>query len=102
MSEPQSAGDEWSDPVATTKDTQYYIGVVLTAICVLLFPYFLFLVALPEAILAFWGKSIQDSLGRGGRGNPFMSGSFLILRWFGNFLLLVIALGFVVGLFLIL
>lgn len=97
----QSESGEWSNSSSTTKDTQYYIGVVLTAICVILFPYFLFLVALPEAILAFWGKSIQDSLGSSGRENPFMNGSFLIIRWFGNFLLLLVALGFVGGLFLI-
>lgn len=95
---PVSAGG--GDRKSTTKDTQYYVGVVLTSICVILFPYFLFLVAIPESILSIWGKSIQDQLGSNGRGNPFMSGSFLIIRWFGNFLVFLMVLGFLGGLVL--
>jgi len=99
---PSTADDDWEDPAASTssRDTQYYIGAIVAAACVIFFPYFLFLVAIPESILAFWGKSIQDSLGRDARHNPFVSGSFLIIRWFGNFLLLVIVLG-IVGIFLL-
>ena len=56
-------------------------------------PFVFVFVALPEAILALFGSSIQDSLAPDARENPFLSGSFLILRWFGNFLLLVIVVG---------
>jgi hypothetical protein len=43
----------------------------------------------------FWGRSVLDSLSQDARENPALRGSFLALRWFGNFIILVIALGLV-------
>ena len=84
----------------SSRETGFYIGAVVAA-CVLFFPYFPVFVAIPESIAAFWGKSIQNTLGRDARDNPFVSGPFLIIRWFGNFLLLLIAFAIVGVLFLI-
>jgi hypothetical protein len=84
-----------------TDDKMFYIGAVLGVAGVLLFPYFFFLIALPEAIIQYWGRSIQDSLPENARDNPAVAGTFLIFRWFGNFLLLIIVLGILAGIFLI-
>jgi len=84
----------------TTRDSMFYVGAVLGVIGVLLFPYFFFLVALPEAILQLWNRSIQDSLPSDARNNPAVSGTLLIFRWFGNFLILVIVLALIGGVLL--
>lgn len=83
---------------SSSDKNMYYVGVVLGILGVAFFGYFFFLIALPEAILQlFWGKSVLDSLSKDARENPALRGSFLAMRWFGNFLLLVIALAIVVG-----
>lgn len=89
-------------PDSFSRDTHYFIGVVLGVIGVLVFPYVFVFVALPEAIAGLFGTSIQNSLGQDVRENPFVSGAFLILQWFGNFIILMLALGFVVGVLLVL
>lgn len=76
----------------------YYLGVILGVLGVVFFGYFFFLIALPEAVLQlFWGRSVLDSLSKDARENPALRGSFLALRWFGNFIILVIVLVIVVG-----
>lgn len=94
---------DWNGSPSASRDreTMFYVGAVLAVAGVIVAPYVFVFVALPETILSFWGKSIQDSLPGDARNNPFVSGSFLILRWFGNFLLLVIILGVVAVLFLV-
>ena len=87
----------------SSRNTHFYIGAILATIGVLLLPYFFFLIALPEAIASLvWGVSIQDNMSNDARNNPFLSGSFLIFRWFGNFLLLMVVLGFIIGILLVL
>lgn len=79
------------------KDTEYYIGVLVGVAGVLLVPYFLLFVALPEAVFKWDNRSILDSLGDNVSENPFMQGTFLILGWFGNFLWLLVVLAVVGG-----
>jgi len=102
----QSDGFDGSVKTSTSpdsgRDSQYYIGVVLGVIGVLVFPYFLIFVALPEAAGSWWGRSTLDLLGRDARDNPFMKGTFLIIRWFGNFLWLCFGLGLLLGIGLVL
>lgn len=87
----------------TTRESMYYIGAVLGVIGVVLLPFFFFLVALPEAVLYMWkGSSILDSLDSDASDNPAMKGTFLIFRWFGNFLILMFILGVIVGLIILL
>jgi len=85
----------------SNRKRDYYIGVVLGVVGVLVFPYFFFLVALPEALFQLGGRSLQDVLGGDARDNPYLSGSMLIMRWFGNFLILTFVLGFLLGLLFI-
>ena len=76
----------------------YYLGVILGILGVVFFGYFFFLIALPEAILQlFWGRSVLVSFSKDARENPALRGSFLAMRWFGNFIILAFALGFVAG-----
>lgn len=83
---------------SSSDKNMYYVGVVLGILGVVFFGYVFFLIALPEAVLQlFWGRSALDSLSKDARENPALRGSFLAMRWFGNFLLLVIALTIVVG-----
>lgn len=82
-------------------DQAFFIGAAVTSVCVIVAPYFLFLVAMPESIAGLLGTSIQDSLPEGGRNNTYVSGAFLIIRWFGNFLWLLFILGVVLALFLV-
>jgi len=81
----------------STRHTHFYIGAVLATFAVVLAPYVFFLVALPEALLRIGDSSIQDQLGEYGRDNPFVSGSLLIMHWFGNFIILLLVLGLIVG-----
>jgi hypothetical protein len=86
-----------------TRESMFYVGAVLGVIAVVFLPFFFFLVALPEAIINMYsGGSIVDSLGKDGRDNPAVRGTFLIFRWFGNFLLLVFVLAFFAGVILVL
>lgn len=87
----------------TTRHSMFYIGAVLGVLGVLLFPYFFFLVALPEAILQMKsGRSVLDSLSSDASQNPAMRGTFLIFRWFGNFLILAFVLGVILGILILL
>lgn len=83
---------------SSSRETNFYLGAIVGVLAVLFLAPMFVLVALPEAIMAYWGKSIQDSMPRDARNNPFVSGTFLIFRWYGNFLLLLIALGIIAGL----
>lgn len=85
----------------SSSDSQFYIGVVVGVAGVVLLPYFLFLVAIPESIGSFFGYSTLDVLGRDTRENDFMRGSMMIIRWFGHFLVGSFILGLVIGLLLI-
>jgi hypothetical protein len=68
---------------------------------VIFFGWVFFLIALPEAIVAARGGSLQDHFPRDARTNPFVEGSMLAMRWYGNFLLLAIVLGVMAGVFLL-
>lgn len=82
----------------TTRHSMFYIGAILAVFGVVFLPFVFFLIALPEAIIyAINGGSVLDSLSADARDNPAMRGSFLIFRWFGNFLLLVFVLAVVLG-----
>lgn len=84
-----------------SRHTHFYIGAILGVIGVVLLPFFFFLIAIPEAIAGLFGSTTQKYLPRDARDNPFVSGTFMIFRWFGNFLLLMIVLGIVLGLLLV-
>jgi hypothetical protein len=92
-----TAGSEDHPADESGHHTHFYIGVVLGVLGVIFAPYVFFLVALPESLLGLRGGSLQDYFGDGGRNNPFVSGSLLIMRWFGNFIILLFALGVVIG-----
>lgn len=82
----QSAGDE---------KFRFYIGAVLDVIAVVFLPFVFVFIALFEAISALFGGSLQNTLPPAGRDNAAVSGSFLIFRWFGNFLLLLLVVAVV-------
>jgi ribosomal protein L40E len=98
----QTSSARSSPPASSSNDTQFYIGIVVGVAGVVLIPYFLFLVAIPESIGSFFGYSTLDVLGRDTRENDFMRGSFMIIRWFGHFLVGSFIVGFVIGLLLVL
>jgi len=85
----------------TGSQTLYYGGVVLGVIGVVTLPFFFFLIALPESIARMRGTTTQKYFPAGARSNPAVSGSMLVMGWFGNFLVLMFVLGFVVGLLLL-
>lgn len=74
------------------RQTQFYIGAVLGVLAVVFVPFVFVFVAIPESIHRLRGGSIQNYLPKDARDNAYVSGSMLILGWFGNFLLLVIFL----------
>lgn len=84
-------------PDESGRHTNFYIGAVLGVFGVIFAPYVFFLVALPESLLGLRGGSLQNYFGDGGRNNPFVSGSLLIMRWFGNFIILLFILGVIIG-----
>lgn len=89
-------------PGVLPTQTSFYVGAVLAVISVIVAPYVFVFVALPEAILGLFGKSIQNHLPEEARDNAYVSGSMLIMRWFGNFLILLFVLGVVLGVLLVL
>jgi hypothetical protein len=95
--EPSPSGND-----DTTRQSMFYVGAVLGVLGVLFLPFFFFLVALPEAIIHLVnGGSILDSLSKDASENPAMKGTFLIFRWFGNFLILMFVLGMLLGILLV-
>lgn len=85
----------------TTRDSMFYIGAVIAVIGVLTFPFFFWLIAIPESIAGYRGTTTMKYLPQDAQGNPAVKGSFLIFRWFGNLLVLMFVLGMVGGLLLI-
>ncbi|MFC6613692.1 zinc-ribbon domain-containing protein [Halopenitus salinus] len=86
----------------TSRESMFYIGAVLGVFGVVVFPYVFFLVALPEAILHLVrGHGTLEYLSRDARDNPAMKGTFLIFRWYGNFLILAFFAGILIGFLLL-
>lgn len=83
-----------------TRNTQFYLGAVAGVLAVVFVPFVFVFVAIPESIMAMRGSSIQNYLGRDAQDNPFVSGSLLIMRWFGNFLIFLFVLGLLLGILL--
>lgn len=100
---------EWDDPAGvgrggsglSGRETAFYIGLVTGIAGVVFFGWVFFLIALPEAIAAVRGSTLQNHFPRDARTNPFIEGSMLAMRWYGNFLLLAIVLGVIVGILLV-
>lgn len=96
LSSSVDAGD--TSNTDTARHSMFYVGAVLGVLGVAFLPFLFILVALPEAILYnFRGSSILDSLSADARDNPAFKGSFLIFRWFGNFLILAFFVGVIIG-----
>lgn len=90
-----------SSKSALSRGDGFFLGAVLAVIGVVTLPFVFVFVALPESIIAIFGGSIQDSFPEDFRDNGLVSGAMLIMRWFGNFLLLILVVG-ILGLFLLL
>lgn len=84
----------------STRQTMFYVGAVLAVAGVILFPFVFFLVAMPESIYRMRGSTMQKYFPKDARDNPAVSGTMLIFGWFGHFLWLSVAVGFVLGLLL--
>jgi len=90
-----------ADPsTSSASGSGFYIGVVLGVAGVILIPYFLIFIAIPESLASLRGTSLLSVMGKDARENPYMKGSFMIIRWFGNGVLLLTAL-VVIGLVLL-
>ncbi len=98
-----SSSRNWSPPKSDDSGSQtlYYAGVVLGVIGVVTLPFFFFLIALPESIAKMRGTTTQKYFPQGARDNPAVSGSMLVMGWFGNFLILMFVLGVLLGLLLV-
>ncbi|WP_158055872.1 hypothetical protein [Halorussus halophilus] len=91
-----TAGTQSTDQTNSTnlnRQNMFYLGAVLGVIGVLIFPFFFFLVAMPESIYKMRGSTMQKYLPKDAQENPAVSGSLLIFGWFGNFLWLIVVLG---------
>ncbi|UIP00314.1 hypothetical protein Hbl1158_02790 [Halobaculum sp. CBA1158] len=107
------ADDEWDDPAGVGRssggggwglrgrETMFYVGLVLGIAAVIFFGWVFFLIAIPEALLALRGSTLQNSFPSDARDNPAVEGSLLAMRLYGNFILLMMALGFIAGILLV-
>jgi hypothetical protein len=78
----------------------YYVGVISGALSVIFIPFLVFLIALPESIVRIRGGTIQNYFPKGGKHNPAVTGSMLIVGWFGHFLWPCFVIGLILGLLL--
>lgn len=80
----------------TTDQTAYFVGVVLGFILLIVAPYAVVFLAIPESIAKMFGSSLQSNFPAGARENDYIRGVMLVVGWFGNFLVMLIVLAIVV------